>query len=261
MDETQINYLGNYVVKERPSVDESELLFKDVKTLEDLPDTCDLREHMPKIVPRQENIGACVANLVAVNLEYLYQKHGREVFFPSRLYIYFIARVFYTKQLPENDSGTSIEDACKAITKWGACPEEMWPYQRSRFFMFPTSKCFEKGRSQRVFRYFMVSQRAEDICSVIEQGYPVLCSLQIYSSFYAEFTSHMGKVAIPDTIREIDLGGHSLLLVGYDLNKRVFVGMNSWGNSWGMDGYCEIDFDYILNEQLARDFFFISLKD
>jgi C1A family cysteine protease len=254
------NVIGNYIRKEPREVNE-DLIFKDVKVLDLLPKICDLRQNMPKTIPQQGNIGACVANLVAANIQYLYQNANKGDFIPSRLYIYFIARVFYSGLLPEKDSGTSIEDACKAIVKWGACDEELWPYERFRFFMFPNKKCFDKGKSERNFKYFMVHQKIEDICSVIELGYPVLCSIEIYSSFYSEFINNIGKIPLPDTIQENSFGGHSLLLVGFDLEKQVFWGMNSWGNSWGIDGYCEIDFEYILNDKLASDFWYICLKN
>lgn len=40
-------------------------------------------------------------------------------------------------------------------------------------------------------------------------------------------------------------GGHSILLVGYDISKRVFTFKNSWSSLWGKSGYGTIPFDYI----------------
>jgi C1A family cysteine protease len=37
-------------------------------------------------------------------------------------------------------------------------------------------------------------------------------------------------------------------MVGYDLEKRLFLAKNSFGPDWGDNGYCWIPFDYIKQE-------------
>ena len=44
------------------------------------------------------------------------------------------------------------------------------------------------------------------------------------------------------------------MAVGYDETKRVFIVRNSWGSDWGLNGYCLMPFEYLLNPQLAGDF-------
>ncbi|MBQ46449.1 MAG: hypothetical protein CMP10_02965 [Zetaproteobacteria bacterium] len=39
-------------------------------------------------------------------------------------------------------------------------------------------------------------------------------------------------------------GGHTVLLVGYDQNKRELLFKNSWGESWGKSGYGTMSFDF-----------------
>lgn len=40
-------------------------------------------------------------------------------------------------------------------------------------------------------------------------------------------------------------GGHSVLLTGYDLEKKLFFFKNSWGKDWGRDGYGTISFETV----------------
>lgn len=40
-------------------------------------------------------------------------------------------------------------------------------------------------------------------------------------------------------------GGHAVLAVGYDLDKRVLFIKNTWGEKWGQKGYGTITFDYL----------------
>ena len=54
---------------------------------------------------------------------------------------------------------------------------------------------------------------------------------------------------------EITLGGHAVMAVGYDKAKKRFFIRNSWGRSWGIDGYFTMPFAYL--ETLAEDFWTI----
>jgi Papain family cysteine protease len=41
-----------------------------------------------------------------------------------------------------------------------------------------------------------------------------------------------------------DLGGHAIVIIGYDDSKNAFRIQNSWGNSWGDSGYTWLDYKY-----------------
>jgi C1A family cysteine protease len=50
------------------------------------------------------------------------------------------------------------------------------------------------------------------------------------------------------------LGGHAMLVVGYFEDSRHFIVRNSWGPSWGHDGHCYVPYHYLLEGDLAWDF-------
>jgi C1A family cysteine protease len=41
------------------------------------------------------------------------------------------------------------------------------------------------------------------------------------------------------------IGGHAMLLVGYDNDRQVYIVRNSWGTGWGDAGYAYMPFSYI----------------
>jgi C1A family cysteine protease len=55
------------------------------------------------------------------------------------------------------------------------------------------------------------------------------------------------------------LGGHAVLAVGYDDAKHVFIVRNSWGTGWGMKGYFTMPYGYLLDSNLADDFWTVRM--
>lgn len=55
---------------------------------------------------------------------------------------------------------------------------------------------------------------------------------------YEDFVSYAGGVYQPDYRNKI--GGHALLIIGYDLEGDFWLCKNSFGSDWGEDGYCRI---------------------
>ena len=49
------------------------------------------------------------------------------------------------------------------------------------------------------------------------------------------------------------LGGHAVLIAGYDDATQRFLVRNSWGTNWGMTGYFTIPYAYFTNPKLASD--------
>jgi C1A family cysteine protease len=50
-------------------------------------------------------------------------------------------------------------------------------------------------------------------------------------------------------------GGHSMAIVGYDDEKKIFIIRNSWSDRWGDKGYFYIDYEYFINRDSIFGFF------
>jgi C1A family cysteine protease len=49
------------------------------------------------------------------------------------------------------------------------------------------------------------------------------------------------------------LGGHAVIICGYDMHTRRFRLQNCWGASWGDHGFFTVPFEYIMCRTLCWD--------
>jgi len=54
------------------------------------------------------------------------------------------------------------------------------------------------------------------------------------------------------------IGGHAVLACGYDDQAQHFIVRNSWGADWGQAGYFTMPYAYLLDSNLADDFWVIT---
>ena len=76
----------------------------------------------------------------------------------------------------------------------------------------------------------------------------------IYDSFLTDAVASTGIVPMPNLTTEKLLGGHCIVMIGFDNTKSHFICVNCWGTSWGANGFFYLPYDYALNPSLAADF-------
>jgi len=220
-----------------------------------LPDSVDLRFYMPPVYD-QGSLGSCSAQAIAAAIDYDIVKQDGKYITPSRLFIYYNERLI--ENSVDSDNGSTIRDGINAISKYGCCHENLWPYNVDVFTQQPSLECYADGTNFIAISYQNIDNtNANNIMSALAQGYPVVCGITVYDSFEGDYTAQTGIVQMP-SLNENCLGGHSQLIVGYDTLSQMFISRNSWGPNWGMAGYSKIPFAYLTNPDLAADFWVIS---
>ena len=225
------------------------------KTIATLPSQIDLRIKLPT-VNAQWPLQSCTSHAIAAAFHYELIKQNTSVFAPSRLFIYYNER-FIEKSI-EKDAGAHIRNGIKSIATNGVCPETMWPYDPKAFAQKPTDECYEIALKHKAVKYRRVSHDIVQIKSCLAEGFPVIVGFTAFSSFESEQVGKTGILNLPTT-DEKELGGHAVLVVGYDDNDNRFIVRNSWGVEWGISGYFTMPYDYLSNKELSTDFWTLTL--
>lgn len=214
-----------------------------------LPDTIDLRSQMSRIED-QGQLGSCTANAWVGVIEYLDKVKDGHYHNWSRLFLYYNERALHGEE--NQDNGAYIRDGAKALAKLGICRETHWKYEIGRFAERPPETCYEEGLSHQALLYSRVDQTEEAMLSALAQGNPIVIGFTVYESFESDAVTETGVVPMPQPT-ERTLGGHAVLIVGYDRPQRMFTVRNSWGSKWGDRGHCYMPFEYFLDPDLADD--------
>ena len=217
-------------------------------------DKVDLREKCPKIY-NQGELGSCTANAIACAIQFDEIKQNLDSQVPSRLFIYYNERDIEGNV--DRDTGSSLRDGVKCINKIGYCNETQWPYDIQKFTEKPEQSCYDYARKHKSLSYKKVQQDEEHIKSVLNMGFPIVFGISVYESFESEEVAKTGIVQLPKNHEKM-LGGHAIVIVGYDEEKRLFTFRNSWGEDWGDKGYGYLPYDYVCDKDLASDFWVIT---
>ena len=222
----------------------------------DLKKSVDLRPEMPRVY-NQGQTSSCVGNATAAAIHYARIKQSLATWTPSRLFLYYNARVL--EGTADQDSGSEIRDAVKQAVNLGVCSEDIWPFDPLLVTGRPSNNSYDLATHARVTKYAAVDQSLEHILSCLHHGLPVVFGCSVYNAIESEDVAASGIVPMPGP-DDAPIGGHAMLIVGWDADTQQFIVRNSWGEGWGQKGYCFFPRDYVLNPNIASDFWAILLE-
>ncbi|MFZ6800468.1 C1 family peptidase [Undibacterium sp. Di24W] len=222
-----------------------------------LPARVDLRRHCPPVFDQGSRIGSCTANAVCNAYRFNLMRQAREqelalpAYHPSRLFLHYNARALAGKQ--RQNKGAQIRDAMKSVAKHGICRESVWPYRAYQYATKPPRHAYQQALDYQSIAYQRLRHELDELKACLAEGFPFVFGLTVYSAFESAQMTSRGVLNLPKK-EESKVGAHALLAVGYNDESERFVIMNSWGKSWGQQGYFTLPYDYLMQEKMARDF-------
>jgi len=221
--------------------------------------SADLRPQCPAVYD-QGQLGSCTANALAAAFEFNEMKQDeRVVGTPRRLFIYYNERA--QEGDVDKDAGAFTGDGVNGLHDLGVVSESDWPYDPSEFATKPSDELYDSALNNTVTSFKQLSQDETQIKQALYQGYPVLFSADIYTEFEGTTVGSSGMVPMPGA-DEKSVGGHALIIVGYDDDSQLFTVRNSWGDSWGDQGYCYFPYAYVTDATYTSQFWVLfSVSD
>ncbi len=224
-----------------------------------LPPAKDLRPTCPAVYD-QGQLGSCTANGIAGAIEFDQIKQGVTEFTPSRLFIYYNERAIENTVI--YDAGAQIRDGIKSVADQGVCSEATWPYKDDHppnegdpcptctFAQKPTPSCYAEALKHKIVNYSRLPRNLNLMKGCIASGFPFVFGFTCYDNL--PFNSTDGIIPLPGPTNQV-IGGHCVVAVGYDDATQMFTIRNSWGSSWGKNGYGFMSYNWLLQQDLTDD--------
>lgn len=186
-----------------------------------------LLEHLPPMFD-QAAVGSCVAQSLGGGIETLLPRAGYAAERVDRAALYRRAREMIGTA--HEDSGCIIADGIAVLSQAGWEREEGEPPGTwgDRWTRAPRALSLD---APKLINAEPLDFEVATICTELDAGHPVVVGLQVTRD-WEDFAGD----TLPEPAGDV-IGGHAVMLVGYDLNLRCFRVRNSWGTSWRDGGY------------------------
>jgi hypothetical protein len=204
----------------------------------------------------QGELGSCGPNTLGENIVWDDLKAGQTTVMPSRLFLYYVTRSLMGTVT--QDSGVDNRTMLKAFAQYGFCDESLWPYDTGKFTEKPPQACFDQAAQRKPnIVYQAVAQQLDQMKGcLVATGKPFIFGFVAFQSLMSPAVAASGDVPDPN-ILDRQIGGHDVLICGYDDASQRFKFKNHWGQ-WGRNGYGTISYAYALTAQLAGDFWTVT---
>ena len=202
-----------------------------------LPPSVDL-ENLCGPIRDQGAEGSCTAHAGVGMREFLYRYYAPYEKTPAESPIFSPAFLYYQERLldgtlDQGDCGSYGRTCCRALNQFGVCLESGEPYVPGQFNIAPTAEQLAGALQFKAGAYHRIAN-VQDMKSCLASGYVFAIGFTVFWSF--ENKIGWDGLWEPDASREDVLGGHEVLVIGYDDSKQAFKVRNSWGPSWGASG-------------------------
>jgi C1A family cysteine protease len=139
-------------------------------------------------------------------------------------------------------AGTTLKAAVDVARKSGVALMNDLPFHiQTKMFVGSENTFYASCAQRRVAAYFNLHRNLTSWKTWLASTGPIMAAFNVDSSWDTAGANN-GNIDVfhPDTVR----GGHAICIVGYRADGR-FIVRNSWGTTWGVNGFGYVHPDYI----------------
>jgi hypothetical protein len=152
---------------------------------------------------------------------------------------------------------TDCSDGCNFVTQngkigaldllkeKGICTFSEMPFEYATYCnLLPNSTQILQAKSNKIKDYYRISStdlnNPSMVKGILYGGNPIIIGVKTDAGFDNANQNFVWNNRIGNIGR-----GHALLIIGYDDSKQAFKIMNSWGTTWGDNGYSWISYEFL----------------
>lgn len=212
------------------------------KTSASLSPSVDLTSGMPQ-VGDQGWQGSCTAWAAAYGLK-TYHEGLNQCWALNTSLHQFSPSYVYNQINGGYDGGSYITDAMNLIKNQGCSTLNRMPYNQNDYTSQPSQEARNQASHYKIAQWYYTNYG--DVATMkwwldtyrtpLVIGIPIdddFDTLSLTNQIYDSYTSSRG--------------GHAITIIGYDDSIQAFKIQNSWGKSWGINGYGYISYNLISN--------------
>jgi hypothetical protein len=240
LDATKQNQLIAFINGRLHDLAATELSSAAVAAVEPTKPVLDYSDYI-KHVRNQGNEGSVIGQALATAMEFQIARSTHQDRQISARYIYYAARE--RAGTTGFDGGAQLADAISVLSERGAVEESIWPYVPGQYADKPPV-AVETAKRFHIIDAKVV-KGLDGIKKALNQSGPVVAGVSMYQSAFDAEPRKTGIVPLPNPKKERMIGRHGIVIVGYNDNKKLVKFVNSWGPSWGENGFGFLPYDYV----------------
>lgn len=217
-----------------------------------LPVSVDLSLYMPS-VGDQGRLGSCVAFAAGYACKsYQEARYDWKWDVTSTDHIFSPAYI-YSQTNAENSpsgGGTYFSTVFNLLVEQGCATLDYMPYDGSDYAWqtLPTKRQVVNASRYKAKSWGSITPGSVlEIKAQLASGNPVVIGIPVYP----DFDNLDDENPVYDVITGTNRGGHALCVVGYDDSIGALKIINSWGTSWGLNGYGWISYNLVSSLQTS----------
>lgn len=195
-------------------------------------------------VKDQGNLGSCTGHAFSSAMEWIFRKYLGKQPILSPLYLY--AQELKSDGNFPNDEGSDGVTGCNVAVASGCCEDSLYP-DASQKILEPTVAQNVNAAQYRMGAYHGLSGSGTALSILGDPTpWPVEIGFTVYDSFESDEVANSGVMPMPGSGESV-LGGHEVLMVGYDVGATPTLRpkgslpsaliQNSWGTGWALEGF------------------------
>lgn len=146
---------------------------------------------------------------------------------------------------------TSIVDNLYLLKTQGACSLAAMPYDPSECSKQPDSMQKNTAAMHTIAGWQKLDlHKLDQVKRALSEKKPIIIAIGVDAGFHSIAAPFIWKT----TTAGAAVTQHAMVVTGYDDTNRAFRIMNSWGTTWGDNGFAWIDYDFFVKNVVGEGY-------